>query len=202
MRSVRWGSFFLLLFAAAAQAQTSTGAVRESTDPARVAAVERAAAELQSLPPQKAFGVEHGRTASGYETLSGGISPGDRVKMHAQRDHYSLWVATVAKPSGAYLADVDLRIVNAKTQAVVLDRQMEGPWLFVKLPAGQYNLSATFHAADGAPTQTLNSQVAIANQGLRQAVLRFDSNATVGPEMRSPFNGNPFAAPVASAAHR
>ena len=48
-------------------------------------------------------------TSSGLSFLSGGITVGDRVSMHAERDRYTLWVATVAKPSGAYLTEADLR---------------------------------------------------------------------------------------------
>jgi hypothetical protein len=196
-----WAAFFALC-AIAAPAQAASSGVRESADPARAASVERAAAELKRRPAQTAVGVVHDKTALGYAMLGGGISPEDRVQMHAQRSQYSLWVVTVAKPSGAYLADVQLRIVDSKSKAVVLDRTMQGPWLLLKLPPAPYDLTATFRATAGSAPQTLTSHVNVSAKGLRQAVLRFDSTATVGPEMQGPFNGDPFGAPAASAPRR
>ena len=184
-----------------AHAQTQGSGVRESTDPAKVAAVERAAKELMAR--QTAGGgsaapatIVAGQTASGYRFLSGGISIGDRTRMHAQRGGYSLWVATVAKPSGAYLSDVRLRVVSLRDGKTVVDRTMVGPWFFVDLPAGRYDISATMPPDGPDAAQTLNTRVAVPKAGQRQTVLRFASSAEVSPQMASPFGGNPFGRPT------
>ena len=119
--------------------------------------------------------------------------------MHADLQRYGLWVATVAKPSGAYLADVDLRITRIKPKAVVLERRMEGPWLMVALPEGQYEVSGT-RSSSQTPTkvQTLTTRVNIPKAGQRQAVLRFDSKASVDTDADRPFKGNPFGSPTPS----
>lgn len=136
------------------------------------------------------------KTSDGFAFVSGGISVDDRRTMHAEQKKYTLWVATVAKPSGAYLADAKLKILDTKDKRTVVERTMEGPWYMVALPAGRYQVQATFRA-DGASTdQTLSETVNVSKGSVRQAVLRFDSKATVSPEMQSPFDGNPFGAPV------
>lgn len=188
------------LLACVAQAQTAPGAVRESTDPARVAAVEKAARELQARTARDAaagkappvVGVVRGATASGLAFLSGGITVGDRVGMHAERAMYSLWVATVAKPSGAYLTDAQLRIVDLKSKAALVERTMDGPWFMVALPVGRYEVTATLKADGADKPQTIATQVNVPRTGQRQAVLRFDSTAEVSAEMQSPLKGNPF----------
>lgn len=188
-----------LALAARAQVPASAAAsgVQESTDPAKAAAVERAAAELKRKPPPAPVVIVRTTTADGYALLSGGITREDRVAMHAERQRYSLWVATVAKPSGAYLADVDLRITRLPAKTPVLERKMEGPWLLLALPAGSYEVSGSYSEAGADKPQTLHTRVQIAAKGQRQAVLRFDSKATVDSDAQSPFQGNPFGNPRA-----
>jgi hypothetical protein len=194
-----------IALAASAHAQNSSGQITTSTDPAKAAAVEQAAREMKARAAQDAkagkpgasVAVVQGKTEGGLAFLSGGITVDDRVFMHAERGRYSLWVATVAKPSGAYLSDAKLHIVDRKDKTTVLDRTMDGPWFLIALPAGSYDVSATY-TADGSNTpQTLNTRVSVPAKGQRQTVLRFDSMATVSPDMQSPFKGNPFGAPPA-----
>jgi hypothetical protein len=189
--------------AVGAHAQGTKEGVTESTDPARAAAVEQAAKDLKARLEQEAKSgkqtssafVVRGRTESGLAYLSGGTTVSDRTTMYAERASYSLWVATVAKGSGAYLSDARLRIVDLKGKDVVVERTMDGPWFFVALPAGRYEITATVPPDGPDAAQTLTERVSIGRSGQRQAVLRFVSSATVSPEMESPFKGNPFARP-------
>lgn len=189
-------------WAAAAHAQDPPGAVSQSTDPAKAAAVEQQARDLKARQAQSgqtgtsAF-VVRGQTEGGLAYLSGGITIRDRQTMYAERARYGLWVATVAKGAGAYLTDARLRIVALPGKAVVLERTMDGPWFFLALPAGPYEISATLPADGAAAAQTLTTRVTVQAGGQRQAVLRFASTAEVGPEMNSPFKGNPFGRPPA-----
>lgn len=195
--------------------------MQESTDPARAAAIERAAAALKKRPPQPPVEVVRGKTEAGIRFLSGGVSQDHRAAMHAERQQYSLWVATVAQPSGAYLVDVELQITRQDTArkgaprndkpappAVVLQRKMEGPWLMVALPPGTYTVAGSLRevgaasAAGAANVQTVSQRVNVPpnskGQGQRQAVLRFKSAATVDADTPRPARANPFdaSAPV------
>lgn len=186
----------LLLTAAGAHAQV-TG-ISESTDPARIAAVEARARAIQARDHARTpttSGPMHGTTHSGWPYLSGGVATGGRHAMMAERNRFNLWVATVAKPSGAYLAGVALRIEDSKDASKVLDTRMSGPWLMVELPPGRYDVSGTYRAGRDAQPQTLTTQVDVAAGAHRQAILRFDSPAEVGPRASG---GDPFAAPMSS----
>jgi hypothetical protein len=195
----------VLLAGAVAGAAAQDDAVRESTDPARAAAAEQRAREIRERIERdrragkaaEPVGVVRETTSGGVALLMGGITVEDRVAMHAERERFSLWISTLAKPSGAYLSDVRLRIVDAKDRSLVLDRTMPGPWLMAALPPGRYELVAT-HAAEDAPSgvQILSAVVGVAPRGLRQAVFRFDSTAQVSPEMERPLGSNPFADPA------
>jgi hypothetical protein len=183
-----------------AGAQSRPTGVSESTDPARAAAVERAAREIQQRAAQRAASGESGTSASivqgttdrGVPFLSGGITVGDRVTMHARRQHYSLWIATVAKPSGAYLSDARLRILRLPARTAVVERTMDGPWFMAALPAGRYEVVVAYKADGAEAIQTLTQRIGVTAKTQRQAVFRFDSAAEVSPEMQSPFKGNPF----------
>jgi hypothetical protein len=190
----------LMALAMGAHAQ---GIVNESTDPAKAAAIEQRAREIkarqereaQSGKPQTSAFVVRGKTADGLAFLSGGITVKDRTTMYAERDRYRLWVATVAKVSGAYLSDAQLRIVNLDGKRVVLERTMDGPWFLIDLPKGRYEITATSRPEGADAAQTETTRVSIPAAGLRQAVFRFASSAQVSPEMESPFKGNPFGQP-------
>ena len=186
-----------------AHAQGSRSGVTESTDPAKAAAVEQAARDIKarsardttSAQQRSSAFIVRGQTEAGLAYLSGGTTVEDRVTMYAERARFSLWVATVAKGSGAYLSDARLRIVNLNDKGVAFDRTMDGPWFFLALPAGRYEITATVPPDGADAAQTLATRISIPHSGQRQAVLRFVSSATVSAEMESPFKGNPFSAP-------
>jgi hypothetical protein len=190
---------------ASAASASAAAAVTESVDPARAAAVEKAAraigdrnervAKVGGQPPSAIL--VRGQTEAGVAYLSGGVTVDDRKTMHAERAGYSLWVATVAKRSGAYLSDVRLSVTRAGDKAPAIARTMDGPWLLAALPPGRYEIVATMPADGADKEQTLKMQVQLAKGGLRQAVLRFDSSSELSPDGSDPFKGNPFgAAPV------
>lgn len=179
---------------AAASTPPASSAITTSTDPAHAAKVEAEAARIKERALTTPAISARGKSSGGFDYVSGGVSIGEQVAMHAERAKYSLWVATVAKPSGAYLADIHLKIEDLKTKQVVLDQQMNGPWLMIALPPGRYDVVGT-RATEGQPVVTQHASARILATGQRQAVLRFPSKAEVGTPEQRPFKGNPFGAP-------
>jgi hypothetical protein len=120
-----------------------------------------------------AAGSAHAMTRSdsvaGHRFVTGGIGEAEIQGMKGERDQYSLWAITAAKGSGAYLADVQLRITDAKTGKVALDSRLEGPFLMVDLPQGRYRIEARYH------DQVQHKTVQVGASGLRQAVFYFDA---------------------------
>ena len=62
-----------------------------------------------------------------------------------------------AEPGGHFLADVLTRIVDGN-DLVVLDTACDGPWLMVDLPAGEYEVTATFAGEEQTVTVSVGSQ--------------------------------------------
>lgn len=88
-----------------------------------------------------AHGLEEGVTAQGRPYVSGGVADGEQSALHAQRERFTLWVVTAARKSGAYLADVQVKVTDSQ-QRVVFDAPLEGPWLLIDLPLGRYEVEA------------------------------------------------------------
>jgi len=115
-----------------------------------------------------------GQTARGGAFVSGGIGEGEIVALDAQREKYSLWVITAAKVSGAYLADVRVRITD-ENKALVLEHTMAGPWMLVDLPLGRFTVEASYGG------QAFSRATTIHPGDRHQMVFYFDVAADVLP---------------------
>jgi hypothetical protein len=70
---------------------------------------------------------------------TGGVGEDERRAMEGEA-RYNLKVVT-AERSGAYVADVDIAVLDERGQRVVATR-MTGPWLLAELPPGRYRVVA------------------------------------------------------------
>ena len=95
-----------------------------------------------------------GRTVQGETYVSGGIALGERDALEQRRTDFSLWVATAAKKTGAYLAGVRVKIID-ENGATVLDTALDGPWLLVNLKPGRYTADASFRQQTQRKTTTI-----------------------------------------------
>jgi hypothetical protein len=127
-----------------------------------------------------------GKTAEGWDYVSGGVSHEELVELHARRDNFSLWVVTAAMKSGAYLADVRITIHDKARKRVVFDQRIDGPWLFVALPLGAYDVEATLNGQSQRRTTTIHPG------DHHQAFFYFDVPDQVGAESRAPFEKSPY----------
>jgi len=78
-------------------------------------------------------------THSGITYVTGGIGEDEVRAFHEVAPKYNLRI-TLATKAGHYLSDVDVRI--AAGQHEVLHLRTEGPFLFVRVPAGRYQIAA------------------------------------------------------------
>jgi hypothetical protein len=126
-----------------------------------------------------------GKTPAGVNYISGGASSSELVSLHAQRDTFSLWVVTTALKSGAYLADVKVTIRDAKKQ-VVFEQKLEGPWLFIDLPVGAYEVEASLN------TETFKRRTTLRKGDNHQVFFQFNTGDEVSPDNVSPFPTTPY----------
>jgi hypothetical protein len=122
-------------------------------------AVVLCAAQVQAAPVQEMYGQ--------VAVLHGGIGEDDRAAMQQQSSEYNLRLTFASKGSGAYLSQVRVVIRNAQG-ATVLDTVTAGPWLFARLPQGEFTVEATDEG------RTLSQKIAIKGTSRREWVFRFD----------------------------
>ncbi len=82
------------------------------------------------------------KTTGGIPHVSGGIGDDSIAKMESMARDYNLKLV-FALQSGNYVTDVKVVIGDAKGKTL-LDATSTGPWLLAKLPAGNYQIVATF----------------------------------------------------------
>lgn len=126
--------------------------------------------------------VEAGVSPAGVAYTSGGVGEEELAALHAGRRDFSFWLTTAALGSGAYLADVQVRITQQTGGAPVLEHTMAGPWLFAALPPGRYRVEAAARAAPDKPLQVRRGQTTIHRGDRHQMVLYFDTGDERGSD--------------------
>src|ERR1022692_1149894 len=101
------------------------------------------AVSVMFAPLARATSDEVARAPSGVMYVTGGVSSEAVDRLKSMEKDFNLKLV-FANTSGAYLSDVKLTLVDASGH-VVLDVTSEGPLLMAKLPAGGYQIEATFN---------------------------------------------------------
>lgn len=109
-----------------------------------------AAAQGTAMPAQQL-------TSTGIAYVSGGVGDAQQQAMKEAMKDYNLRLTFARQQTGAYLANVKVtidRIGAGKDATQVLEAASDGPMLFARLPAGNYQLRAQ---VDGqVQTRTVN----------------------------------------------
>jgi hypothetical protein len=104
---------------------------------------------------------------SGVAFVSGGISEEGVDRLRGMERDFNLKMV-FALSNGEYVADVKVQVVDPSNN-VVLDTVTEGPWLLAKLPAGNYQVNATYGRS------TERRAVAVAPAALRTVDFRWST---------------------------
>lgn len=115
------------------------------------------ACALLQLPAHAQQGGPVAQDYNGTPYISGGVGDTERQQLDQVSKDYNLKLI-LAERSGSYLAQVDVTILDAKG-AKVLEAPSVGPFLLVKLPPGNYRVSATYEG------KTLNQRIAVPSRG-------------------------------------
>lgn len=95
------------------------------------------------VPP---FGLQQITLANGISYLSGGVADmanSGLAHLNLDNEAYNLKIIYNFE-SGNYLSLINVKIQNTKGK-VLLDTVVKGPWFFVRLPAGRYQVTTYFN---------------------------------------------------------
>lgn len=128
----------------------------------------------------------HDKSVGGFVYATGAVTVEELRALENEKGKYNLWVTTAAKGSGAHLSDAAIKITDAKKKDIVLDTTIVGPWLFINLPPGTYEVETTFQG------ETQKRTARLGRKDLRQVILYFSTPAEVSPDWVSPFKESPY----------
>jgi hypothetical protein len=110
-------------------------------------------------------GGETRAAGAGASAVGGGVSIEAREQLQAKRTDNNVRMV-FSLTTGNYLADVDVRVRDARGN-VVLEGVSDGPWLMASLPPGNYTAEATYGG------QTLTQRFSVGRTGMRTAHFRW-----------------------------
>jgi len=124
----------------------------------------------KAAPPAEKAG-----SGAGVAYVSGGVGDDSQDRMAGMGREYTLKLMFTLN-EGNYLSDVNVAIADSRGNKVI-DDVANGPFLFAKLPAGQYTVTATHEGK----SQTRKVNV---GKGMQTAHLRWASTAEDFPGPR------------------
>lgn len=113
-----------------------------------------------------AYATTQGNSPQGYAWLEGGVGTDENAALDAERSRYSLSIVTAERGTGAYLADVDVRISDARG-TLVLAHRLQAPRLMIALPPGKYTVQAAFRG------QVQRQEASVGSGAQHQSVFAF-----------------------------
>jgi hypothetical protein len=126
--------------------------------------------------------LERATTGLGVAYVSGGVDRAERAELLQDKGRYSFWLTTAARRSGAYLADVHVRVLDRRTRQPVMEGTMDGPWLFMDLPAGHYEIQASYRETPDGTPQHQRRTLRLGPREHRRIVVYFDTPDLVGSD--------------------
>lgn len=103
--------------------------------------------------------------AGALRYLTGGVGQAEQEALRRAAPQYNL-ALTFAAPGGQFLAGVAVAVKDHRGETLLL-ASSAGPMMLLELPPGRYTVEATYEG------HTLKREVAVADGGRRQVVLRW-----------------------------
>jgi hypothetical protein len=102
---------------------------------------------LKTVEPNEAVPLPEVKTAGTVQYVSGGIPHEQLPAFRAARRDYALNIEIFQRDGGrsVFTADAQVRIVNVKSGELMLESKIDGPYLWAKVPPGQYRVVATLN---------------------------------------------------------
>lgn len=129
---------------------------------------------IRSVLPGEAVPLPEVQTSGNVAYVSGGIPYEQLPAFNAARSQFPLNIEVYERDGkrSAFTADADVRVIDAKSGDVVLETQTEGPYLWAKVPPGQYKVETTLNG------KVRESRVAVSGAKPVRAIIVFPDGTT------------------------
>jgi hypothetical protein len=112
--------------------------------------------------------------------VSGGVGETERARLKDQSEQFSFWLITAARKTGAYLSGANVGILDAQSHKVIATCAMDGPWLFVNLPSGHFEIETRYRENTDQPEQIIKEKLSVRKNDRRQMIHYFSTSDEVG----------------------
>jgi hypothetical protein len=127
----------------------------------------------KSVLPGEAVPLPPVQTSGAVSYVSGGIPYEQLPAFNAARSQFPLNIEVYERDGNrnAFTAGADVRVINTKTGDVVLETKTEGPYLWAKVPPGQYKVETTLNG------KVKESRVTVNGSRTARAIVVFPGGA-------------------------
>lgn len=80
-------------------------------------------------------------------SISGGVGKDSQEEMQRLKKDYNVHMLFADQPSGAYLADVRVQVMNNQ-RGLLVDKETQGPYFYLQLPEGEYTIKAMYEGVE------------------------------------------------------
>ncbi len=124
--------------------------------------------------PGEAVPLPEVKTSGSASYVSGGIPYEQIPAFNAARSQFPLNIEVYERDGSrnAFTADAGVRIINTKSGDVVLDAKTEGPYLWAKVPPGNYKVETTLNG------KMKESRVTVSGGKTARAIVVFPDGTT------------------------
>jgi hypothetical protein len=131
-------------------------------------------ASAHATLPGEAVPLPEVQTSGGVSYVSGGIPYEQLPAFNAARNQFPLNIEVYERDGSrnAFTADAEVRIINAKSGDVVLETKTQGPYLWAKVPPGQYKVETTLNG------KVKESRVSVSGSKTARAIVVFPDGTT------------------------
>jgi hypothetical protein len=133
---------------------------------------------LLIAPLASAQAAAHQSRPAEIECVSGGVGKTERDTLQKQPEQYSFWLITAAKKTGAYLSGASVTVHDSKDQSLIVSCNMDGPWLYLALPVGRYEVETVYRETPGGIEQRVKKITTIHTGDHHQMLVYFEVPGT------------------------
>lgn len=133
---------------------------------------------LLLAPLGSAQAAAHQTQTAEIECISGGVGKSERDALQKQPEQYSFWLITAAKKTGAYLSGAWVTVHDSKDQSLLVSCNMDGPWLYLALPVGRYEVETVYRETPGGIEQRVKKITTIHTGDHHQMLVYFEVPGT------------------------
>lgn len=116
----------------------------------------------------------YAQSTTKLECVSGGVGLNERAALQTQQETHNFWLITAARKTGEFLSGIKVNVIDQSDRKTLISCVLDGPWLFLELPLGLYEVEAIYQSDSSKVEQKVKKKTHIHPADRHQMVIYFD----------------------------